>query len=495
MPDRLSALDMSFLYLEEPTTPMHVGSVGIFEPPEEGFSFDRLLDVVRERLAFVPRYRQRIKFVPGNLANPVWVDDEDFDLSYHVRPSAVPRPGTDRQLRDLVARIMSRPLDRSRPLWEMYFVEGLEGGRFALVSKTHQAVIDGVSTVDIGQVVLDTTPHFEPAPADSWVPAIEPSSLELLAGAVSELVRRPGVIVESARRAVADLPIAGSRLLRALGGAAENVAAAMRTAASPAQHSPLNVPIGAHRRFATVETSLDDYRTVRKRHGGDVNDVVLATITGALRSWLFTRGVRVAATSSVRALVPMSVLSPESADGSMPDGSGAANRVAEYLVDLPVGEPNPAMRLHQVAYAMKAHQETGRAVRARTLAGMAGFAPPTLHALGARVASSLSRRLFNLVITNVPGPQSRLYVGGAPMISTYPVVPLAKGQALAIGLTSYYGKVCFGLYADRDAMPDLDVLAQCIPDALNELVEDAKHTPARQRRRQRPSSGQEVKAH
>ncbi|MEQ7010125.1 wax ester/triacylglycerol synthase family O-acyltransferase [Actinopolymorpha sp. B17G11] len=484
MPDRLSALDMSFLYLEEPTTPMHVGSVELFEPPEGGFDVDRLLAVVRERLAYVPRYRQRLKSVPGNFANPVWVDDEDFDLTYHVRPSAVPRPGTPQQLRELVARIMSRPLDRSRPLWEMYFVEGLEDGRFALLSKTHQAVIDGVSAVDIGQVVLDVSPGAPDGPADGWMPAMEPSALELLAGAVVDAVHRPGDLVESARRAVSDLPVAGGWVARTVGGAVGSVAAAMRTAASPAPGSPLNVPIGAQRRFATVETRLDDYRGIRARLGGDVNDAILATVAGALRAWLFTRGVRVAANMSVRALVPVSVLTGE-----------GPNRVAEYLVDLPVGEGSPTMRLHQVSYAMRAHQETGRAVRARTLAGMAGFAPPTLHALGARVASSLSRRIFNLVVTNVPGPQTPLYVGGATMVSTYPVVPLAKGQALAIGLTSYNGAVYFGLNADRVAMSDLDVLAQCIPDALAELVDAAEQAPKKSRAGKRPAQRRKGTAH
>ena len=460
MPDRLSALDLSFLYLEEPTTPMHVGSVSVFDTPEDGFGYDTLLSLVRERLAYVPRYRQRIRRVPGNLANPVWVDDEDFDLTYHVRRSAVPRPGTPDRLHELVARLMSRPLDRERPLWEMYLVEGLEDGRFALVSKTHQAVIDGITAVDIGQVVLDPQPHPPEAPADNWVPSPEPTSLELLAGAVASAVSRPTDLLETARHTVTELPWTGGRLVRGLGSAAGSLVTALSTAAWPAPGSPLNVPISSQRRFTTVDTSLDDYRAVRARLGGDVNDVVLATIAGALRSWLFTRGVRVAPTTSVRALVPMSVLTGE-----------GQSRVAEYIVDLPVGEGSPAMRLHQVSYAMKAHQETGRAVRARALAGMAGFAPPTLHAMGARVASSLSRRIFNLVVTNVPGPQSPLYVAGTPMTGTYPVVPLAKGQALAIGLTSYNGIVCFGLNADRDAMSDLDVLAQCIPDALAELIE------------------------
>lgn len=508
MPERLSALDVSFLYLEEPTTPLHVGSVAVFENPPApedagdpdaavGLGYETLLTLVRERLAYVPRYRQRVRWVPGHLANPVWVDDENFDLTYHVRRSALPRPGTPDQLRELVARLMSRPLDRSRPLWEMYLVEGLaddddlwpgagdrhgrrHGGRFALVSKTHQAMVDGVTAVDIGQVVLDPTERAPKAPHDAWSPAPEPSTLELLVGAVSETVRRPSAMVETVRSTLSDVTSTTGRVVDVLGEAANGLARAFRVA-RPAPGTPLNVPIGAQRRFATVDTRLDDYRAVRAALGGTVNDVVLATITGALRTWLFTRGVPVRSTTTVRALVPLSVHVDEpAADGAedvterkgLGGPRGVGSRVAEYLVDLPVGEPSPAVRLHQVSYAMKAHKETGRAVGARTLTGMAGFAPPTMHALGARVASSLSRRTFNLVVTNVPGPQSRLYAAGAAMTASYPYVPLAKGQALAIGLTSYNGAVSFGLNADRDAMADLDVLAAAIPDALAELLQE-----------------------
>jgi WS/DGAT/MGAT family acyltransferase len=411
--------------------------------------------------------------VPGHLANPVWVDDEHFDLGFHVRRSALPRPGREEQLRDLVARLMSRPLDRLRPLWEMYLVEGLTGGRFALVSKTHQAMIDGVSAVDIGQVVLDSSASVaEAPPVDTWHPTVEPSSLELVAGALSDAVRRPTELVETARSVVTDWQQNTERVLRVLGSAAGGLATAMRTAASPAPPSPLNAAIGAQRRFMTVETPLESYRLVRSAVGSSVNDVVLATIAGALRSWLFARGVAVRSSTAVRAMVPLSVSSD-----SGPQGIGS--RVTEYLVDLPVGEASPAMRLHQVSYAMKAHRETGRAVDARSLAGMAGFGPPTLHALGARAANTLSRRVFNLVVTNVPGPQTPLYVGGAPMLATYPVVPLAKGQALAIGLTSYNGRVCFGLNGDRDAMADLSVLAASLPEALAELEEAVRPQRAR----------------
>ena len=455
MPDRLSALDVSFLYLEEPTTPLHVGSVALFDDGE--LNYETLLTLVRERLAYVPRYRQRVRWVPAHLANPVWVDDDDFDLTYHVRRSALPKPGTPDQLRELVARLMSRPLDRSRPLWEMYLVEGLAGGKFALVSKTHQAVVDGISTVDIGQVVLDPSPEPPPAPSDVWSPVSEPSSLELVVGAVSEAIRRPSAMLDTARSTLSDVTFTTGRVVDVLGEAAGGLARALRLA-RPAPGSPLNVPIGAQRRFATVDTKLDDYRDVRAQFGGSVNDVVLATITGALRTWLFTRGIPVRAATTVRALVPMRIQDGPDDEASGPRGVGS--RVAEYVVDLPIGEPSPAMRLHQVSYAMKAHSETGQAV-------------------GARVASSLSRRTFNLVVTNVPGPQNPLYSAGAVMQASYPYVPLAKGQALAIGLTSYNGRVCFGLNGDRDAMADLSVLAASLPEALAELEEAVRPQRAR----------------
>ncbi len=464
MTDRLSPLDASFLYLEEPTTAMHVGGVLLFDPPDgRPFDYPALTQLISDRIALVPRYRQRVRFVPGHLANPVWVDDPDFDLGYHVRRSALPRPGTLEQLRELVARVQSRQLDRSRPLWEMYLVEGLEDGRSAIISKTHHAMVDGLSAVDIGQVLLDLTPTPRATPPDAWSPARPPGAPALVAEAVLDWLRRPAEVAGTVRTGVLDLRRAGSRLL----STATGLLAAARTTVHTAPASPLNVTIGEQRRFGMAASELDQYKRVRKAHGGTVNDVVLATVAGALRAWLLTRGEPVRPGSTVRALVPVSVRPPG-------EEGGGGNRVSSYLVDLPVGEPDPVVRLHQVSFAMRGHKESNQSVGADALVAMAGFAPPTLHALGARVASSMTRRLFNLVVTNVPGPQFPLYAAGAQMLQMYPVVPLAKGQALSVGLTSYNGGVFYGLNADRDAMPDVDVLAGCLTESLQELVETVR---------------------
>ena len=488
MSDRLTPLDVCFLYMEETTTVMHVGSVMVFDAPEGGFDYDQLLRHISARIAFVPRYRQRVRQVPGRLANPVWVDDERFDISYHVQRSALPRPGTTEQLRELVARIQPRPLDRHRPLWEVYLVEGLEKDRFAIITKTHQALVDGVNAVDLGQVVLDESPNAGSPPSVSWRPRPEPSLVELVAAAVMDTVRRPTQIVDTVRAGLGDLRATADKAADTVGG----LLFAARTATRPAPDSPLNAEIGSHRRFGMVSTDLADYRAIRAYHaqGGrrsrtksrtssagtgkgaariTINDVVLATIAGALRSWLLTRGASVWPTTLVRALVPVSVTVEDPVEA----GTLGSSVVAQ-LVDLPVGEPSAVLRLQQVAYQMRAHAETGRAVGAERIAGIGGFAPPTLHSLGARVANGLSRRLFNLVITNVPGPQQPLYVAGARMLASYPVVPLAKGQALAIGLTSYDGGVYYGFNGDRDAMRDLDVLVACVEDSLAELRETVR---------------------
>ena len=453
------------LYLESAETPMHAGSVAIFDEPAAGFDYEALVSLVADRIAFVPRYRQKVRPVLGRLVRPVWVDDPDFDLTYHVRRSALPKPGTDGQLRELVARVLSRPLDRDRPLWEIYLVEGLSGGRFAVLSKTHHAIVDGITTVNIGQVILDDTPEPRAMTAEPWHPEPGPGWLDLLAGAVTEAARHPTTVVDQARSGLVGIEHAAQRVMGNVG----NLAEAARAAVRPAPPGPLNVPIGSQRRFETVDASLEDYRRIRKVHGGTVNDVVLATLAGALRFWLMTRGEPVSPDSSLRALVPVSVQVPPIG----PDAASVGNQVASYLVDLPIGEQSPVVRLQRISYAMRAHADTGRAVSANALVELAGFAPATLHALGARVASGLSRRLFNLIVTNVPGPQTPLYAAGARMSASYPVVPLTAGQALGVGVTSYDGGVHYGLYADRDAMPDLAVLAQCIRDALAELLEVA----------------------
>lgn len=464
MTERLSSLDVSFLYLEEPTTAMHVGGVSVLRPPAGGsFDYDLLVELISSRIGLVPRYRQKIRWVPAHLGNPVWVDDPDFDVTYHVRRSALPRPGTPEQLRELVGRLMSRQLDRHRPLWEIYLVEGLAGGDAAIVTKTHHAMVDGRSAMDIGALILDITPEPRETPVTDWSPAREPHRLELVAGAVTDLVRRPITLADTLRTGVLDARTVAGKAVRGAGGLLSAARVTLRSAPS----SPLNVPIGAQRRFGMAATELADYKRVRKAHGGTVNDVVLATVAGALRAWLLTRGEPVRPGSTVRALVPVSVRPPG-------EEGGGGNRVSSYLVDLPVGEPDPVVRLHQVSFAMRGHKESNQSVGADALVAMAGFAPPTLHALGARVASSMTRRLFNLVVTNVPGPQFPLYAAGAQMLQMYPVVPLAKGQALSVGLTSYNGGVFYGLNADRDAMPDVDVLAGCLTESLQELVETVR---------------------
>lgn len=473
MADRLSTVDVSFLYMEDETAPMHVGEIMIFQAPEHGFDYDRLVTLIRRRIAFVPRYRQRVRWVPGRLANPVWVDDQDFDVAFHVRRSALPSPGTDGQLRELVGRIMSRPLDGTRPLWEVYLVEGLEGDRFAILTKTHHAMVDGTAAVDIGQVILDPTADPRPTPELHWNPSQEPSSAELVAGAVVDNVRRPAGLVEGARKGLNDLGQSTASVLRHAGG----LVSTLWSAARPVSESPLNVPIGSQRRFGTATLQLEDLKKVRRVHGGTINDVALAVITGALRAWLMTRQEDVGVRHTVRAMVPVSV--QEATDRTPSD------RVAAFLVDLPTGEPDPVVRLNRITFEMAQYKEGGHMVGAQTLVALAGFAPPTLHAMGARVAGDLSRRAANVVITNVPGPQNPLYVGGAEMLSAYPVLPLTKGMALTIGLTSYNGGVFFGLNADRDAMDDIEVLTACIPESMDELLDTTRSTRTRAKRARR----------
>ena len=461
MPSRMSALDASFLFMEDASTPMHAGGVAIFTPPADGFDHERLVRLIRQRIPFVPRYRQRIREVPFGLARPVWVDDERFDVTYHVRRSALPRPGSREQLNELVARLMTRPLDRNRPLWEMYLVEGLADGNFAIVSKSHQSLVDGLSAVDIAQVMLDPTEETVVVSGDAWRPRREPTDVELLAAALTELATRPASAIEAARNTVTGTALTAAHVgQRALG----LLGAAVAIARMPSS-SPLNVPIGGQRRFATVDLTLDDLKRVRTEFGGTINDTVLAVITGALRSWLMTRGAPVNQGDTLRALLPVSVAVP-----AVTSGDAGGNRVTAALVDLPVGEADPAIRLRQISHQLAQLEEGGHFVGADAIVNIAGFGPPTLHALGARVGSSLSRRVYNLVITNVPGPQRSLFAAGSRMLAAYPVVPLTKGQALSVGLISYDGGVYFGLYADRDALPDLDVLVACLNESMDELL-------------------------
>jgi diacylglycerol O-acyltransferase / wax synthase len=330
----------------------------------------------------------------------------------------------------------------------------------AVVTKTHPALVDGLSALDIGQVLLDVDPDAPTPAAEEWRPQRPPSGVELAWAALEEYARRPSAIVDTARDAVTDVRSTAARLTGVVGGLLRTA----RKTIMPAPNSPLNASLGRQRRVAVARAELGDLKKIRKAHGGTVNDVLLTVVTGALREWLLSRGEPVVAGTSVRALVPVSMQDEDTAAG---------NRVSSYLVDLPVGEPNPRVRLARLSYAMRGIALHGQSVGADSLIALTGFAPPTLHALGARAARGLSRRLFNLVVTNVPGPQLPLYAAGSRMLEVFPVVPLARGQGLSIGMTSYDGRVFFGLNADRDGVGDVDVLADLIEQEVSELVETA----------------------
>ncbi|WP_127783814.1 wax ester/triacylglycerol synthase family O-acyltransferase [Rhodococcus sp. X156] len=469
MRDRLSPLDASFLSLERGTTPAHIGSLSIFTPPRAGFGYDALVSHIEQRLPYVPRYRQKVRDLPAGLARPVWVDDNDFDISYHVRRSALPSPGDDAQLHELVSRLLSRRLDRARPLWELYLVEGLAKGRVAIISKTHQAVVDGAQALELGQVILDDTRKPGVQRTGLWMPAAEPAGTRLLAEAAVEVLRSPTEVVDVVRWVARDAANAVSTVTEA----ATTAAAMVRRLARPAPPSPLNVAVSRQRRFATARTQLADYRQVRAATGASVNDVVLAVVSGALRSWLTSRNEPVTPDTTVRALVPLAVASD-------PEDTGAEHEdLSSFLVDLPVGAADPLVRVGQLREATREHASSTPLVGARALTQLSGFAPPTLHAMGARLAGTLARRSFNVLVTNVPGPQYPLYADGARLREIYSVVPLMPNQALTVGVTSYDGSVLYGLNADRDALADVDQLAGFLEQSLAELVAAVRAAPPR----------------
>jgi diacylglycerol O-acyltransferase len=465
--DRLSPLDAMFLNQDSPTEPRQIASLAILEPNESALSYDRLIQVISERLDIVPRYRQVARRVPGALGTPVWVDDETFDISLHVRRSALPSPGTRHALHELVGRLIARRLDLDRPLWELYLIEGLENDAVALLFKAHQALVDGSETIDLAQVLLEETAYHRDIPHEDWIPRSEPNGIGLVAATLDRNVRSPGEALRIAEHQIGRL----ARWLPIIGGS------------SSPPRGVLSAELSRHRRFASLATNLDDFRAVREEHGGTVNDVILASIAGGIRGWMLTRAEQVTAKTSFRAMVPMSVVS----DDGLPTSLGS--KVRGHLLSLPVGESNPVVRLHQVSYALKDHRETGSAVAANKLADLPGFATSTFHAVGARVADSETGRGHQIVITNVPGPQDPVYMAGEPVAEIYPSIPLSENRAVSIGVTSYRGKVFFGLVADRDAVPDADVLAQCIDEALVELVETVGTRRIRAPRgRQRPGT-------
>ncbi|MBN3513455.1 WS/DGAT/MGAT family O-acyltransferase [Mycolicibacterium nivoides] len=469
MVNRLSASDAAFYHLENTATPMYVGSLSILRKPRAGLSYETLLETVERRLPQIPRYRQKVREVTLGLARPVWVDDRDFDITYHIRRSALPSPGSDAQLHDLIARLGSRPLDRTRPLWEMYLVEGLTKNRLAIYTKTHQALVNGMTALEIGHVIVDRAQKPPEFGEDIWIPAREPSDRQLMLGAIGEWITRPTSQLTALRDTVTEVATSATELA-AVGRRVADVARTVARGTAPS--SPLNTTVSRNRRFSVDQHRLDDYRLVRARYNCDINDVVLAVVAGALRNWLLSRGEPVTPTTTVRAMAPMSVYPDAELDSSGP--GQAISEVSPFLVDLPVGEGNPVVRLSQIAHATESHSTAASLVDARTIVTLSGFAPPTLHAMGIRVATGFSARLFNLLITNVPGAQKQMYIAGTKLLETYAVPPLLQNQVLAIGVTSYDGMLYFGINADRDAMSDVDVLPSLFRESLDELLEAAK---------------------
>ncbi|OBK75888.1 wax ester/triacylglycerol synthase family O-acyltransferase [Mycobacterium sp. 1164985.4] len=469
MVTRLSTADASFYHLENTSTPMYVGSLAILRKPRSGLSYETLLATVEQRLPQIPRYRQKVREVTLGLARPVWVDDPDFDITYHIRRSALPSPGSDAQLHELIARLGSRPLDRSRPLWEMYLIEGLAKNRIAIYTKSHQALVNGMTALEIGHVIADRTQKPPEFGEDIWIPLREPSDRQLLLGALGEWIMRPAEQFGAVRSAVVDVATNAGQLVN-MGRRFVDVARTVARGTAPS--SPLNTTVSRNRRFTVASGRLEDFRAVRARYNCDVNDVVLAVVAGALRNWLMSRGEPVTSTTRVRAMAPMSVYPDAELDATGP--GQAISEVTPFLVDLPVGEGNPVVRLSQIAHATESASTAASLVDARTIVTLSGFAPPTLHAMGIRVATTFSARQFNLLITNVPGAQHQMYVAGTKLLETYAVPPLLSNQVLAMGVTSYNGMVYFGINADRDAMSDVDVLPDLLRESLEELLEAAQ---------------------
>jgi len=457
--DRLTGLDASFLHLEDASAHMHVASVMVFEgdPPP----YEDLLESIEGRLHLVPRYRQRLGFVPLGQGRPRWVDDPHLNMRYHVRATALPAPGSEDQLRALSSRVFAQQLDRDKPLWEIYLVEGLEGGRFALLSKTHHALVDGVSGVDIFSVLFDTSadPAAPPDPGRRWLPAPAPSGAQLLGEALLERATVPSEVARSVRA----LFRGPRQVVNSAARAAYGVGAMAWAGVNPAPPSPYNRPIGPHRRFTWVRTELADIKAIKNELGGTVNDVVLATVAGALGRHLRRRGQRTDGLE-LKAMVPVSVR----ADTERGD---LGNKVAAMMAPLPVWCQEPEARLEIVSEQLAGLKEGGQALGAQVLTDLTGYAPPTVMAQASRLMSR--QRMFNLVVTNVPGPQFPLYLMGRKAVDPFPMVPLAKGQGLGVAIMSYDGKMNFGLVGDYDVMHDLDDLAGDLYASLEELAHAA----------------------
>ncbi len=471
-PDRLTGLDTTFLHLEGDTTHMHVASVLIFEGQAPDHA--ELSEHVLGRLDLVPRYRQRLAHVPLSQGRPVWVDDPHFNPGYHLRHTALPSPGGDEQLKRLAGRLFAQQLDRTKPLWEIWLVDGLAGGRFALIGKTHHALVDGVSGVDITTVLFDTAPDGVPAAraAQSWTARPLPSSAQLLGRALLERATVPGEVARGARA----LTRAPRQVLGGVRDRLVGLGAMAWAGVNGAPDSPFNVAIGPHRRYTWVDADLDRFRAIKTALGGTVNDAILTAVAGGLGRYLRSQGHNTE-DLVLKAMVPVSVRADV-------ERGALGNRVAAMYAPLPVDVDSPRACFEEIHASMSGLKESGQAVGAQVLTELAGFAPPTILSQAARLQSR--QRFFNVVVTNIPGPQGPLYLLGRRLTGLYPVVPLAQNQALGIAIMSYAGRLGFGLLADFDALPGLEALAADLEEAIDDLAAAALITP--RPRRRRPSS-------
>ena len=478
--DRMSLQDASFLYVEDASNPMHVGSVIVFEGPPPRYG--DLVRVVVRKLHHVPRYRQRVRFVPLELGRPLWVDDPHFQVLYHVRHTAVPPPGGDEELRNLAGRVLAQHVDRHKPLWELWMVEGLEDGRWAIVTKTHHAMVDGIASTDLVSVLFDQSPDAPLADDVPWTPERQPSDLELVAGACLDGLTDP------VRHLLALPPLARTPLpqprdaLEVLGSVFRQWTSARPTAGS------LNGPIGPHRRWSWVTGSLEEVKEVRTWLGGTVNDVVLTAITRGFRELLLGRGEPVEG-RVVRTLVPVSVRSTE-------ERGTFNNRVSGIFPELPVGIVDPVRRLDEISSQLAGLKESKQALAGDALIGMAGVTLPMWLALGGRLGARLPQRIVQTVTTNVPGPQTPLYMCGRRVLDCYPYVPIWGQVRVGIAIFSYNGRLNFGATGDYDTVQDLDVLCSGIEEGLAELLAIARRRSRRSKRvgaARRPAARRTVK--
>jgi len=474
---RLSGLDAMFFYLETPSSHMHVTGVYVLEPGEHGLSFEAVRDLIATRVPLAAPFRRRLVEVPLKLGHPIWIEDPEFDLDYHVRRACLPTPGGSEELAGFVAQVVGLPLDRARPLWEVYVVEGLEGGRFALVGKMHHAAIDGVSGAEIMATLLDLEPEPpERLIVDGWRSEQIPSDAELIALAMTALVGHPMKALKTARRV----------LETALHVTEHNRESGMAPPPSPfsAPRTSLNCSLTPHRRVAFAAQSLDDFKTVKNRFNCTVNDVVLAVCAGALRRHLLDHSEL--PEEDLVAMVPMSVRTDEEL------GSGG-NRISAMLTSLATRVEDPVERLAAVAEGMSRAKDQERLIGAATLTDWTEFTFPALIGRAARLTASMRvfdrmRPLFNVTVSNVPGPRFPLYLAGARLVGMYPLGPVTEGVGLNMTVMSYCGTVYFGLNACRETVPTIAEMPKMLHEALDELVAAAGRGPRRTARGARPEA-------